>query len=247
MDLGYCWVGLKCPTLLLPSPKCRHDQHVSSCLKKHCFYCNKSFHFFVFLFSWPIFFLFKALLLDLLCLKLSSLGQASHRAMFTLSATVVSSANTLLKYHQSIHLRQREQWNQFSEQSKCYPVTMYLCTKLFHFKSSDINLRVAIGDISPVAFILFQFATDLQHERLEFITGQLSSEIKDCVDLFSIMHIICSSIFCITYKSPGSNTTLTSRALLPESLHAELFYDNNSAPKICFCSCMGKAMCSSSL
>lgn len=190
---------------------------------------------FIFVYSFShdqhFFFLLKALLLDLLSLKLSSLGQASHRAMFTLSATVVSSANTLLKYHQSIHLGQRELWNQFSEQSKCYPVTMYLCTKLFHLKSSDINLGVAIDDIIPVFLILFQFATDLQYEHLEFIIGQLSSEIKDCVDLFSIMHIICSSIFCITYKSPRSNTTLTSRALPPESLHAELFYDTTQLLK----------------
>lgn len=35
-------------------------------------------------------FLFKTLLLDFLSLKLSSLGQASHRAMLTLSGTVVS-------------------------------------------------------------------------------------------------------------------------------------------------------------
>lgn len=167
--------------------------------------------------------------------------------MFTLSATVVSSANTMLKYHQSIHLGQGELWNQFSEQSKCYPVTMYLCTKLFHLKSSDINLGVAIGDIIPVFLVLYQFATDLQYEHLEFITGQLSSEIKDCVDLFSIMHIIRSSVFRITYKSPRSNTSLTSSGLLPGKPVCWVILWNNSAPKICLWSCMRKTMCSSSL
>lgn len=102
---------------------------------------------------------------------------------------------------------------------------MHLCIKIFHLKLSDISLWVAIWGVIPASFILFQFATDLQYEHLEFIIRQLSSGIKDCVDLFSIMYFICSSIFCITYKSLRSNTTLTNRVLLTENLHAELFCD----------------------